>query len=349
MILDQSKTKPSGLKVGHQTLEPGRPALLVAEIGGNHGGDSALALKMVAAASACGARAVKFQAYRTDSFISPLSPFYGELASEELSFATLSALLNYARTLGLITGLTAFDEAGLDLALRQEVDFIKISSGDLTNLALLKLAVKTGRPLFVSTGASDEDEVAEALKVLAPARERLVMLQCVSLYPAPQEAVNLAVMSGWLDQGLAAGYSDHTLGLDAPKLALALGAVVLEKHFTIDRSLPGGDNMISALPDEMAELARWAELIPVLKGSGRKGPQAQENTLRPLIRRVQAAARDLTAGHKLGPEDLILLRPPNAGDFLGPQAVKAVCGRVLARDLIRGEALAASDLEEDCG
>ena len=344
-----SQTEHISIKVGRQIIEFGRPALLVAEIGGNHGGDRVLAGKMLAAAAAGGAGAVKFQAYRTSHFVSPRSPFYAELAAEELSFAALADLAGQGRDLGLAVGLTVFDQAGLELAADCRADFIKISSGDLTNHFLLGLAAESGQPLFVSTGASNEDELAEALELLAPARERLVLLQCASLYPAPPETANLALVARWLGEGLAAGYSDHTLGLDASKMALSLGALVLEKHFTIDRTLPGGDNLISALPDELAELARWSELVVSLWGSGRKAPHRQEEALRPLIRRVQSAARDLPAGHRLEPDDLILLRPSSAGNFLEPKHASACHGRVLARSLSRGEALAWGDLESDCG
>lgn len=334
------------VKVGERLLGPGRPALLAAEIGGNHAGDPELAGRMVEAAAACGAGAVKFQAYRTADFLSPLSPYYDELAAEELPFEQLAALLARARGLGLAAGLTVFDPSGLDLAREGRADFIKISSGDLNNGPLLEPAARAGRPLFVSTGAAEAGEVAEALELLAPARERLVLLQCAALYPAPPEAANLEVMVDWLAAGLAAGYSDHVLGPAAAEAALTLGAQVLEKHFTLDRGLPGGDNAISAQPEEFARLANWAQLCLRLRGRGRKEPHPLEMAMRPLIRRAVTAARDLPAGHRLAAEDLALLRPPPAAEGLEPKQLPRLPGRRLKRPLVKGAPLAWADLDD---
>ena len=287
------------IQVGGRLLGPGRPALLVAEIGGNHGGDPALAAALVRAAAAAGAGGVKFQAYRAIDLMSRASPYFEELATEELSFESLDSLVRLGRALGLVTGLTVFDEAGLDLARTAGADFLKVSSGDLTHLRLLALAERAGRPVFVSTGAGDETEVEEALKILAP--DRTVLLQCTSLYPAPPDSLNLAVMAGWLARGLAAGYSDHSLGLAAPRLALSLGGLVLEKHFTLVRTLPGGDNALSATPEEFRRLADWALEVNLLTGDRTKRLQSGEEESRPLIRRAVLAARALPAGTRLAP------------------------------------------------
>lgn len=344
----QNKYYQGEIRVGGRILTPGRPALLTAEIGGNHGGDPELAGRMVRAAAESGAGAVKFQAYRTEAFLSPLNPYYNELAAEELAFTDLAVLADQAHRLGLACGLTVFDWSGLDLARDCRADYLKISSGDLTNPPLLELAARAGLPLFVSTGAAEAAEVDQALAALAPAEEVLLM-QCASLYPAPPEAANLEVMAGWLAAGRAAGYSDHCLGLEAAGAALALGALALEKHFTIDRALPGGDNEISATPEEMAQLARWAELAPILRGSGLKAPHQLEAPMRPLIRRAVVAASDLLAGQTLTADDLSLLRPPPGPGLLEPKELPGLVGRILKRPLARGAALTRADLEEADG
>ncbi|MDR0881898.1 MAG: N-acetylneuraminate synthase family protein [Candidatus Adiutrix sp.] len=312
----------------------------MAEIGGNHGGDPALAGRMVRAAREAGAGAVKFQAYCTADFISSQSPYYEELATEELPFEQLGDLVAQAQKLGLAAGLTVFDREGLALAREAGADFIKISSGDLTNTDLLRLAAEAGRPLFVSTGAAEEAEVARALALLAPARDQLVLLQCASLYPAPPEAANLAVMVNWLAAGLAAGYSDHTLGLEVAEMAITLGAVALEKHFTLNRGLPGGDNRISAQPEDLRQLARWAELSRQALGEAVKAPHPLESPIRPVIRRAVVAAGHLPAGHRLAPADLALRRPPpTAGPLLGPDDLAGLASRVLTTSLTPGEAV----------
>ena len=332
------------IQVGGRLLGPGRPALLVAEIGGNHGGDQALAAALVRAAAASGAGGVKFQAYRAEALMSRASPYFQELAAEELPFEALAELLRLGRDLGLVTGLTVFDEAGLDLALAAGADFLKIASGDLTHHRLLARASAAGPPVFISTGAGEAAEAEAALAVLNP--DRTVLLQCTALYPAPPASANLAVMAGWLARGLKAGYSDHVLGLAAAKLALALGARVLEKHFTLVRTLPGGDNAISATPEEFRRLADWAEEACILTGDQTKRVQPGEEAVRPLIRRALLAARVLPAGVRLTSEDLALKRPPGPG-LLGLEDLERVIGRRLARAMTPDEPLTGGHLADD--
>ncbi len=314
--------------------------LLVAEIGGNHGGDLQLAAKMIEAAANAGAGAVKFQAYHTESFLSPLSPYYAELLAEELAADELASLVRYAHSLGLGAGLTVFDQEGLDFAVANKVDFLKISSGDITNYPLLHKAAQVPLPLFVSTGAATEADVRAALTPLAPARDRLTLLQCASLYPAPLSAANLAVMARWQSEGLTVGYSDHTQGLAAARMALALGAAVVEKHFTIDRELPGGDNDISALPEEFSQLAQWSQECAVLWGESEKRLLSLEEPIQKLIRRAWVARCDLAAGHALATSDLALMRPgePKA-TLLGAKELADPSGLTLALPLKKGEAL----------
>ncbi len=332
------------ISIGHYRIGPGQPTLLVAEIGGNHGGDVELARRMVRAASEARADAVKFQAYRSSCFMSPLSPFYEELAAEELSYDELADLMSEARSLNLASGLTAFDEAGINLALATGADFIKIASGDITHHRLLEKAARTDIPLFVSSGASSESELDAALEILAPARNRLLILQCTSLYPTPPDMADVGVMARWLRNGLAAGFSDHTLGTAAARLAIALGAWALEKHFTTDRSLPGGDNAMSALPPDFEELAGWNAMRARLWGDERKKIQPAETAVRPLIRRAVVARRDLPEGLCLMENDVALLRPPRAEGALGPETLVDLLGRALLRPVVRGELIRLSDL-----
>lgn len=356
--------RPLEIKIGSSFIGPGLKTLIVAEIGGNHGGDPQLAWRLVQAAAAAQADAVKFQAYRSADFLSPLSPYYHELAEEELSFEDLAELIARSKTLGLAAGVTVFDQAGLELAADSQADFIKISSGDITHSNLLTKAASAGRPLFISTGASTEDEVRNALNHLESVRKSLVVLQCASLYPAPPESANLGVMKAWLSSGLAAGYSDHVLGLEAALAAISLGAWVLEKHFTIDRGLPGGDNSISVEPQELAVLngqaARWAGQIPaphekelfdpILIGEGLKKPHYLEQTNRGLIRRVVVAEGDLEAGLRLSETHLALKRPPHSDQgFLPPERLPEMIGRVLRRTLKDGQPLRMVDLETEAG
>lgn len=341
---------PPQININGEIIGPGRPPLIVAEIGGNHGGEVHLAEQMIRAAADAGLKAVKFQAYHTAEFLSPQSPYFDELAAEELNDEQLKRLAALAKELGLIFGLSVFDRAALTLARDCEAGFIKISSGDLTHLELLSLAAESGLPLAVSTGASNQNEVDLALEALAPARDRLILMQCASLYPAPPEAANLAVMEKWLHQGLAAGYSDHCLGLSAAKVALTLGAVMLEKHFTTDPGLPGGDNSISARPEEMAELLAWAEISARLRGRPEKIPHPDEEALASLIRRAVVAQADIRPGHEISRADLALKRPPRAqAGLLGPNFLPQLTGRRARRAIAAGAPVLLDDLEADNG
>lgn len=324
----------------------GLPTLLVAEIGGNHGGDLGLASRLVRAAAKAKAGAIKFQAYRAASFMSPLSPYYRDLEAEELPYDDLASLIVQAKDYGLLAGLTAFDEDGIELARSAGADFIKISSGDITHHRLLEKAARTGKVIFLSTGASTQTEVDAAREILHPAKKRLVILQCTSLYPTSPDQVDMAVMDRWLRSGLAAGYSDHTLGTAAARLAIALGAFVLEKHFTTDKNLPGGDNAISALPYDFLDLAEWAAIQGSLRGDDVKRIQEGEREARPLIRRAVVAKRDLPEGLRLTENDLSLRRPPAAEEALGPDYLGHVLGRHLARAIGAGDLITLGALAD---
>jgi sialic acid synthase SpsE len=322
---------------------------LVAEIGTNHAGDSHLAEAMISAAAENGANAVKLQAYQTESFLHPESPYFDELKAEELPFEAISRLVAEARRRGLLAGLTVFGQEGLELAVSCQADFVKISSGDLTYTSLLREAAKIPRPLVLSTGASREAEMRRALKI-AP---KAFILQCSSLYPAPLEAVNLAVLDRWLSEGLQAGLSDHSLTIEASIWALRMGARVIERHFTVDRALPGGDNAISSLPEDFRTLREAAELGPLTKkerlilasrpfwGDPIKRPQPEEDPL--LIRRALVALRDLAPGDEAGPPNAAWLRPPKllpSAPF-SPEREKAP---MLSKSVPKGAVILESDL-----
>jgi sialic acid synthase SpsE len=328
----------------------GPSQLLVAEIGTNHGGDPSLAEAMILAAAGSGADAVKLQAYQAESFLHPESPYFDELKAEELPFEAISRLVAEARRRGLLAGLTVFGPEGLELAERCRADFVKISSGDLTYLSLLKVAAKSPRRLMLSTGASCEAEMRRAL-MMAP---KAVILQCASLYPAPPEAVNLAVLDRWLSEGLEAGLSDHSLTIEASVWALRMGARVVERHFTVDRSLPGGDNAISSLPEDFRALREAAKLGPLTKkerldlasrpfwGDPVKRAQPGEDPL--LIRRALVALRDLAPGERAGPPGAAWLRPPgrlNSAPF-GPGREEAP---MLSKSVPKGTVILESDLD----
>ncbi|MDR1395530.1 MAG: N-acetylneuraminate synthase family protein [Deltaproteobacteria bacterium] len=336
--------------------------VIVAEIGGNHGGDPGRAAELCRKAARAGAQAVKFQIYRTDLFVHPRASYYEELKREELPPDTWLRLIGLSRELGLLAGVTVFDEAGLDLALKAEADYLKISSGDLTYRALIKMAARTDRPLVLSAGAASESEVTQALS--AAGYPGPILLQCTSLYPAPRPAVNLAAVHRWQEQNRLAGLSDHSLGLEVSLAAAEMGAVMIEKHFTADRRWPGGDNAMSIMPEEMRYLAAFSQntikarpfseesqflssqkAAPDYWGRPEKTVQPAENPR--LIRRWAVAARTLAAGRNLSPEDIIFLRVPLSSEpGLGPD--QELAGLETVREIPIGSPLALKDLRNTC-
>ncbi|MDR2198293.1 MAG: N-acetylneuraminate synthase family protein [Deltaproteobacteria bacterium] len=320
---------------------------IILEIGGNHQGDPALARSMVEAAAETGAWAVKFQAYRVSELVHPDNPAYSELLKEETDFGLLADLIKLSHDLSLRCGVSVFSREAVELACDFKADFIKISSGDIDFHPLIRTAALSGIPLILSTGASAQSEVDEALALLkAPP---LALLQCTSLYPCPPEDVHLAVMAAWLERGLPAGLSDHSLGTEAALMALGESALAVEKHFTTDRTLKGGDNFMSILPSEAARLS-GREKIP--QGDPRSGPywgspvKAPLPSERPdLIRRFAVAGADIKKGKNLSLNDLVFLRVgpgPGRRGLLSPgeDFAKYSAGK----DLSRGEVILKKNL-----
>lgn len=332
--------------------------LLVAEIGNNHEGDAVRAHALVRAAAAAGARAVKFQTLRADGIVGPQDPArVARLKGFELSAETYRSLAALSRELGLLFLSTPLDLEAVDL-LRPLVDAYKVASGDITFRPLLRRIAKSGLPVIVSTGASTIEEVDEAVACLHafdPAiAERLALLHCVSAYPAPPEELNLALLATLRARypALTIGYSDHALGSEGVLAAAALGARIIEKHFTLDHDLSDfRDHKLSADPTELRDLlARLPEAasgrLPLapgpMLGDGRKRVMPCEAATRVAIRRSICAARDLDAGTVLAREDLTWLRPEGG---LAPGQEDRVIGRRLARAVTRGLPIPADGLE----
>lgn len=322
------------MKIGH--TDTSRDVYVIAEIGGNHNGDPATAFALVEAAAKSGANAVKFQTYDADSLVHPgLEPLpivrkryatqRDRFKSLELDDATYDKIFDLCRTNKIDFITTPFD---LDILARMapHMPVIKIASGDMTYDQLVRAAAATGKPVIVSTGMARIDEINH-VATLVP-HDRLSLLHCVSIYPLPDEVANLraiATMAGlWPD--ICIGYSDHTKGIEAAVAAVALGARVIEKHFTLDKTQTPGDHALSAEPAEMAELVRWIRRIQPMLGSGEKVPAPGEDPMRNWMRRGVYAARALPAGHVLSDDDLLVIRPLSA---LAPADADRLIGRRL--------------------
>lgn len=332
-----------------------RRPFVVAEIGVNHDGSPERALALVELAARCGAHAVKFQAFKAERLVradAPLARYQernlggdpgGQLAMLrrlEIASSTLAECRGLARRRGLAFGVTPFDEGSLAEILLLGPDFLKIGSGDADNLPLLRAARDSGFPVLVSTGMCTLDEAARIVRWFRPHRDRLALLHCVSAYPAPEGECNLGVLATLRGLGCVTGFSDHTAGHRAAALATALGAEILERHITLDRSTPGPDHACSS--DE-AGFGAWMEevrLAALMLGDGRKRCMPCEEDVRRVARKSLVLARDKRRGEPLESGDVVCLRP---ADGLPPWRMGDVLGRPALRDLRSGGRLEPGD------
>lgn len=329
--------------------------LIIAEAGVNHNGEVERALDMIGAASVAGADYVKFQAFRAEEIAAPgavAAPYqqrntgignqFELLRGLELSLDDFRVLAETCRSAGIGFLCTPFDVAMTPPLIAMGMDRIKIPSGELTNTPALRAFAGFGLPILLSTGMATLDEVSRAVTTLREAGAKdITLLHCTSLYPAPPESINLRAMVAMADRlGLPVGYSDHSLGDHVAVAAVAMGAVVIEKHFTLDRALPGPDHAASLEPDELEALVWKCRETRAALGDGVKRPAPGEAETAALVRRSWHACRDLDAGAVLSDRDVALRRP---ADGLAPDATPV--GRRLARGIVTGGAVTPDDLE----
>ena len=344
-----------------------KPCYIIAEAGVNHNGSEEVARQLIDAAVAAGADAVKFQTFKAENLVTrkaKKAAYQQRQTGEGDQFAMLKALelsdeahrrlADYCAEHGIEFLSTPFDEASADFLMGLGCRRLKIPSGELTNVPFLRFLAAKDLPMILSTGMATLEEVSEAVNLIATVRETsgfeeplaevLTPLHCTSNYPTPLEDVNLRAMQTLADQfKLPVGYSDHTAGIFVAPLARALGAVVFEKHFTLDRSLPGPDHAASLEPDELKQMVQAIHDTDSLLGSAEKRPSEAEREVRVAARRSVTLACDLPAGSVLEPQMLTLMRP---GDGIPPSEMDALNGRVLRRDMEQGDTLHWEELEE---
>lgn len=343
------------VRIADREVGPGKPVFIIAEAGVNHNGDLALAERLVHAAADVGADAVKFQTFRADALATAGAPRakYQEsavgagsqrdmLQALELSHDAHTKLQRLARNRGILFLSTPFDEASADFLDSLDVPAFKVGSGDLTNHPLLRHIAKKGRPMILSTGMATMAEAADAAQVVREAGAPLVVLHCTSAYPADLGSLNLRVLPALQERvGAPVGYSDHSTETWTGAAAVALGATLLEKHLTLDRSLPGPDHRASLEPPAFEAYVKAARGVQDALGVATKEPTLAEQEVARVARKSIVAARDLPAGARLRLEDLCIKRP---GTGLSPARLQSVVGRTLARAVRADQVLAPEDL-----
>ncbi len=343
----RGKTPPA-VKIGHRRIGADEPVYVIAEAGVCHNGDGETALRMVEAAAKADADAVKFQVFTAEELTTWEAPTadYQQSSTGELRQGTMLARLELsdavfleirARCEALEIDFLATPFSSNDVARLTPLDppAIKIASTDVNNVRLLEAVALTGLPLIVSTGAATLEEIVAACAYLEAldARDRLMLMHCVSAYPAPLSTLNLrAIGSMTRDFGLNVGFSDHAASPETGAWAVAHGAVILEKHFTLDRNQSGPDHAMSLEPAELASYIRLVREMDAARGDGAIGMCDAEHDVRAAARRSVVAACDIVAGDVIQADMLTLKRP---GTGIVPTELSDLIGLTAAVDISR--------------
>lgn len=327
--------------------------LIIAEAGVNHNGDMALAKKLIAAAAEAGADLVKFQTFIAANIISrsaPKAEYQKDATDPQESQQEMVRKLELTRedhleliaeckkqSIGFFS--TAFDKGSIDLLEELGgVEIVKVPSGELTNFPYLRYLTRHGKHVLLSTGMANLGEIEAAINVVEQAgtpRDKITVLHCTTEYPTPMEDVNLrAMVNIGKAFGVSVGYSDHTPGIEVPVAAVALGATVIEKHFTLDRNLPGPDHRASLQPDELKAMVQGIRNIEKALGNGIKRPSPSEIKNKPIARKSLVAARPIKAGEPFSEDNLVAKRP---GTGISPMRWDEVIGRNAPRDFREDE------------
>lgn len=334
--------------------------LIIAEAGVNHNGDLSIAKRLIDVASDAGADIVKFQTFVAKKLVSPaatMAAYQQQNFSEnsnsqlnmlkrlELDTPQHKILINYCQEKKITFLSTAFDLESIDLLNMLGISLFKIPSGEITNLPMLQKIGSLLKPVILSTGMSKLGEIEDALNVLLACglqREKITVLQCNTEYPTPMQDVNLRAMNTIARAfNIKVGYSDHTLGIEVPIAAVALGASVIEKHFTLDRNLPGPDHQASLEPDELRQMVKAIRNIEHALGSSLKLPSASEKPNIHVARKSIHLAVDKLKDEVITATDLIMLRP---GNGISPMQYESLIGRKVNHHLRAGHQLTWKDL-----
>ena len=346
------------IRIGDKLIGDGEPCFIIAEAGVNHNGDIELAKRLIDVAKEAGADAIKFQTFKADNVVTKNAPKadyqikntnsyesqYEMIKKLELSEDEFRELHRYARKKGIIFLSTPFDFESADFLEELGVPAFKISSSDLTNLPFLEYIAEKGKPIILSTGMGTLGEIEEAINTIKNAgNEEIILLHCITSYPAKFENLNLRAIKTLKEAfKLPVGFSDHSLGIYAPIIAVALGAVVIEKHFTLDKNLPGPDHKASLDPQELKEMIKWIRLTEKALGDGIKRPTPEEEKIKKIVRKSIVAKVNIPEGTILT-EEMIAFKRPGTG--IPPKYYKEILGKKARRNIKVDEIISWGDIE----
>jgi len=326
------------IRVGDTKIGLGEETFIIAEAGLNHDGDFAQAKKLVEEAAKTGADCVKFQIFKTEEFISENEEYFDLFKSLEFNDDEWIELANLADDNGIMFSASVFDEESTDLLNEIGSPLYKIASGDLTDFPLLDYVSKKNLPVILSTGMATIGEIAESLNNIYKSGNRQVaLMHCVSNYPTKYEDSNLNFMQNLKNVfKIPVGFSDHTTGTLIPSLAVARGADLIEKHFTLDKNLPGPDHQLSLDPKEFEKMVEEIKITESALGDGVKSLTADEKQMKELARRSITSSEDIPKGVKISKDNIKILRP---GMGIEPKYVDKVMGKTVNKDVKKNQTI----------
>jgi N-acetylneuraminate synthase/N,N'-diacetyllegionaminate synthase len=347
------------VRIGDRVIGEGEPVFIVAEAGVNHNGKVDLGKKLVDVAKVSGADAVKFQTFKVQKVVTKYAEKadyqtqtglkesqYEMLKKLELAFEDIKKLFDYAERRKITFLSSAFDEESVDLLDHLGVYAFKIASGEITNFPLLRYIAGKKKPIILSTGMSTYEEIEEALGTLRKSgAKKIVLLHCITSYPARIKDANLRTIETLRNRfKLPVGFSDHTLSIAVPVAAAALGAVLIEKHFTLDKNLPGPDHKASLEPNQLKEMIAAVRDVEKALGTGKRKLTKDEEKIKNLVRRSVVARVNIPKGEVITESMLDTKRP---GTGIDPRNMDLIIGRRAKMKIARDEQIAFEQLVED--
>jgi len=327
-----------GTKIGSRN-----PTYFIAEAGLNHNGRIDLAKKMIDEAHNVGADAIKFQTYKSESFLSSSSQYFDFFKNVELSFEEFKEIKNYADNSGITFLSTPFDFESSDYLKKIGVPAFKIASADLTNIPLLGHIAKMDLPMIISTGLGTMEEIEESINLCnSVGNNKIAILHCVADYPANPEETNLSAINTMKEKfQVPIGYSDNGESMIVDEIAVSLGADIIEKHFTLDKNMQGPDHSFSILPNDLKQLIAKFRLIEKIKGNGIKSPSNSEIKNKITIRKSITCSKFIHNGDILSSDNIAIKRP---GDGIEPKHWYEIIGKRSTRDIEKDELIQWNDI-----
>jgi sialic acid synthase SpsE len=308
------------------------PTFVVAEAGLNHNGDLEIAKKMIDAVKESGADAIKFQTFRTEEFLSKSSEYFDFFKNTELSFSDFEEINEYSKRKEIMFFSAPFDLSSAEFLMKIQIPCFKIASSDLTNIPLIKKIASNQKPMIISTGLANMEEIEKTINFCKKENNnKIILLHSVSNYPTKPEETNLKAMNTMREKfQCPVGYSDNGDSILVDLAAVSMGANMIEKHFTLDKNMQGPDHSFSIEPNNLKKLIVDIRLIEKMRGTGEKTPQESELQMINVVRKSLIAKISISKGEKISMDKIAIKRPQNG---IVPEDLEKIIGKIAIRDI----------------